>query len=279
MVAPELVRGTSCGVTLLGDPGCPGGVTFAYTERTGGVSAGCYESLNLDGNCGDNAENVRKNRHMALAAIGASKMSRRLICPNQVHGDTVVVVGGEGLSLDEARDRALEGADAIVCLVPEVPVLLCAADCALVVLVADGSFAVVHSGWRGTLARISAKALRSLTKASGHGPSEVRAYVGPHIREWDYEVSEQIATQFADEFGTDVLYGNRNVSLGTAIGKTLLDEGVRAERIAMADQSTASCTDRFFSYRGQGGVCGRQGVVAYRDENRERPPINWLRAC
>lgn len=42
-----------------------------------------------------------------------------------------------------------------------VPVLLCFADCVPVVLVAPGGFAVVHSGWKGTIARISAKACQA----------------------------------------------------------------------------------------------------------------------
>ncbi len=277
MVAPELVRGTSCGVTLLGDPGCPGGVTFAFTERTGGVSVGCYKSLNLDYNCGDKTEHVRENRQLALLAIGATEVSHRLISPLQVHGDDVVVVGRGGLGLDEARARALEGADAIVCLKPEVPVLMCAADCALVVLVADDSFAIVHSGWKGTLARIAGKALKCMTAASGHAPSEIRAYVGPHIGAEDYEVSEQIAGQFADEFGPEVLYGLRNVDLGAAIREALIDEGMQAESIAMVEESTASCAERFFSYRAQGGVCGRHGVVACLARNRKRPSIEWQR--
>ena len=277
MVAPELVRGTSCGVTLLGDPGCPGGVTFAFTERSGGVSAGCFESLNLSFDCGDKSEHVRENRRLALAAIGASEASRRFICPTQVHGDKVIVVGGNGLSVEEAKVRACEGADAIVCLEPEAPVLLCAADCVLLALVADDSFALVHSGWKGTLARIAGKALRSLTEASGHAPSEVRAYMGPHIGADDYEVSEQIASQFADEFGPDVLRGRRNVDLGVAIREALADEGMQAESMAMARESTASCTERFFSYRAQGGVCGRHGVVANLARNRKRPSIDWHR--
>ena len=34
-------------VALLADGSVPGGVTFAFTERTGGVSEGCHASLNL----------------------------------------------------------------------------------------------------------------------------------------------------------------------------------------------------------------------------------------
>ena len=39
-------------VALLADGSVPGGVTFAFTERTGGVSQGCHASLNLGDACG-----------------------------------------------------------------------------------------------------------------------------------------------------------------------------------------------------------------------------------
>ena len=45
--------------------------------------------------------------------------------------------------------------------------MLCFADCVPVVLVAPGGFAVVHSGWKGTIARISAKACQALCEAAG----------------------------------------------------------------------------------------------------------------
>ena len=53
MQAPSLTRYVANGVTLLGDTSRPGGVTFAFTERTGGVSKAPYASLNLGSRCGD----------------------------------------------------------------------------------------------------------------------------------------------------------------------------------------------------------------------------------
>ena len=155
---PSITRCESNGVTLLADAERPCGVTLAFTERTGGVSAAPYASLNLGDACGDRAEDVAANRRRALDAIGAGACAERLVNPRQVHGDEVVVVReGTDAAVAAARRQAREGADAVVCLATDVPVLLCYADCVPVVLVAPGGFAVVHSGWRGTDARIAAK--------------------------------------------------------------------------------------------------------------------------
>ena len=63
---------------------------------------------------------------------------------------------GASVVVNYLKNKA--GADAVVCTVPGVPVLLCFADCVPVVVVCSGGFAVVHSGWRGTYAEIAGTA-------------------------------------------------------------------------------------------------------------------------
>lgn len=263
MVCAELTTRTSCGVTLLGDERRPGGVTLAFTERSGGVSEGVFSSLNLGDRCGDDLACVGENRRRALEALGAGRLTARLVNPVQVHGDHVVVVtSGDAEAVRRAQDEAREGADAIVCTAADVPVLLCYADCVPVILATDGGFAVIHSGWRGTLARISGKALGVLCDATNTRPHQVKAYVGPHITGEDYEVSADLMTTFCDAFGPTVCLPERHLDLGAAVALTLTEAGVPAECIAACDVSTASATDRFFSYRASGGPCGRHGALA-----------------
>lgn len=263
VVTPHLTRYASHGVTLLGDTRRPGGVTLAFTERTGGFSRSPYASLNLGDACGDDAATVAANRRLMLAALGAEGLEGRLVNPLQVHGSDVLVVSdGSDAAVTKARSDAREGVDAIVCTVTDVPVLLCYADCVPVVLVAPGGFAVVHSGWRGTIARISERALRKLVEAVGCDASEVLCYIGPHISAADYEVSATLAERFVGEFGPDVVSGDNHLDLGLAIRQTLVGAGVRGEAIYDECPSTASTTSRFFSYRAEGGTCGRIGAVA-----------------
>lgn len=251
------------GVTLLTDDDAAGGVTFAFTERSGGVSEGPYASLNLGDRCGDDPERVGENRRRLLAALGAEDDLERLVCPRQVHGDAVVRVRpGAPEAVASARADAAAGADAVVCTAPGVPVLLCFADCVPVVLVCPGGFAVVHSGWKGTLARVSATAVRALCDEAGVTPDRVCAYVGPHVGAADYEVPSERAALLAAEFGPGAVVGDRNLDLGFAVRAALLDAGVGARMIACYDGSTARETDRFFSYRASGGTCGRHGAAA-----------------
>lgn len=266
MEAPSLSRYVESGVTLLGDTRRPNGVTFAFTERTGGVSKPPYASLNLGSRCGDDPAAVAENRARALAALGAADIADRLVEPRQVHGDAVVVVrSADSDELGRVRELAQTGADAVVCTAPGVPVLLCFADCVPVVLTAPGGFAVVHSGWRGTLARIGAKALRVLCEECGCAPADVTAYVGPHVLGEDYEVSPELLASFVGEFGTmvHVAETRSNLDLSAAIRCALEQAGADPARIVDACPSTVSNTDRFYSYRAEGGLCGRHAAIAY----------------
>jgi len=255
-------------MSRLGDASRPRGVTLAFTERTGGVSCGPYASLNLGDACGDDAEAVAENRRRVLDAMGFAGDTTRLVNPVQVHGTDVVVIADGHDSPEEGARRARQGADAVVCTRPDVPVLLCAADCALVVLVTEaaegsGAFAVVHSGWRGTIGRISAKALAILCEVSGTTPEDVLAYVGPHIGAADFEVSCDLADEFRDAFGKAVTPDARHVDLGLAIRIGLRGAGVPEASIVSFDESVCAQTERFFSYRASGGTCGRHGAVAF----------------
>lgn len=265
-MSPTLSRYVSQNVTLLGDLNRPGGVSFAFTERTGGVSEGAYASLNLGSRCGDDPAAVAENRARALAALGAADIAGNLVEPKQVHGDHVVVVrGADAAELARAREEAQAGADAVVCTAPDVPVLLCFADCVPVVLTAPGAFAVIHSGWRGTLARISAKALGVLMAETGCEAKDVNCYVGPHILGKDYEVSEDLMATFTAEFGTIAYtaFTKSKLDLSAVIARTLEEAGLPASNLLDSCVSTATNLGRFYSYRAEGGICGRHAAIAY----------------
>ncbi len=235
------------------------GVTFCFTERTGGVSPAPYASLNLGAKGGDDLANVKENRRRVLASLGAEDLFEGLVIPNQVHGDTVAVLDGRG-----GLPASLEtGADAVVCTVPDQAVMLLFADCLPVVIVGPGGFAVAHSGWRGTLAGIAGKTAGMLAEACGCAPADLVAYVGPHISGTAYEVSPELLEDFADRFGAVAYGAPRCLDLAACVRASLGEAGVPADRIWDAGLCTAALTDRFFSHRMEQGMTGRHGAVAF----------------
>lgn len=254
------------GIAIVG--GRAGSIRFGFTERTGGVSRPPFQSLNLGSHVGDDPVAVGENRRRALRALGADSFASRLLVPNQVHGDRFVTIRSAApAAIARARAEIAAGADGIVCTAPGIPVMLCYADCVPVILTCGDAFAVVHSGWKGTIKRIAASAARSLAEETSAPVCEVSAYIGPHIRGSEYEVSAELMDRFAGEFAAvrparDA--GSRLLDLAACIREALADEGILDGNVADSGLSTMGNNDRFFSYRAERGRCGRHGAVAVR---------------
>ena len=138
-------------------------------------------------------------------------------------------------------------ADALVTAEPDLCLSVAVADCVPVALVGEREVGMVHSGWRGTLAGVSGKAAHSL------GEGRVHAYIGPSIRGCCYEVSEELAGEFAAEFGDEVVSG-RHLSLQDAIRVDLERSGVEVNDLGLC----SGCRpDLFYSHRKQGPLTGR----------------------
>ena len=250
------------------------GVRIAFTGRRGGVSGGCWSSLNCAAHVEDDEDAVARNRRIVLEAMGASRA--QLVVPNQVHGTDAVVLGPgvsgvpeDGRKLARAvellQSRADEGADAVVVGLANVAALLNFADCLpLIVVAPNGFFAVAHAGWRGAVGRIASKAVLQLSRLSGCEPGGFNAYIGPHIGGECFEVGPEVARAFSDEFGSDVLVGADHVSLAAAVSVDLESAGIDPARIEDAMVCTKCRRDEYFSYRAEGGRCGRNAAAAVR---------------
>jgi YfiH family protein len=135
------------------------------------------------------------------------------------------------------------------------------ADCVPVLLVdPEGRrVAAVHSGWRGTDARIAARAVESLV-ARGSRPERLLAAVGPCIQRCCYVVSEDLGARFSAGFGSEVVVregGDVRLDLTRAVRDTLLGAGLKAAHVEVLPHCTACDADRFFSHRRDAGRTGR----------------------
>lgn len=233
-------------------------VPHGFATRAGGVSEGPYASLNLGFSVGDERERVVEN-HRRLAA-GAGAPLGALCRVSQVHGDRVLETrGGEG---EVDAPRPVEGeADALWTQAPGTWVAVGTADCVPVLLVdPDGRrVAAVHSGWRGTDADISARAVEALV-AKGARPERLLAAVGPCIQRCCYEVSDELAQRFTARFGPEVVGaegGRVRLDLTRAVRTTLLRAGLKPAHVDVLPACTACEPARFFSHRRDAGRTGR----------------------
>ncbi|MCY1014824.1 peptidoglycan editing factor PgeF [Pyxidicoccus sp. MSG2] len=231
-------------------------VPHGFATRAGGVSEGPYASLNLGFSTGDAQEKVLEN--LRRLATGAGAPLGALCRVSQVHGDRVLEArGGEGEAL-----RPVEGeADALWTEAPGTWVAVGTADCVPVLLVdPDGQrVAAVHSGWRGTDADISARAVEALV-AKGARPERLLAAVGPCIQRCCYEVSGELGQRFTARFGAEVVEaagGAVKLDLTRAVRLTLLRAGLKPAHVDVLPACTACEPERFFSHRRDAGRTGR----------------------
>jgi len=238
--APAAIHIATAGAVYIAPE--PEGAGIFFFTRLGGVSEPPYDSLNVSKKVGDIPGAVDEN----LALIRDAMAGRPAAWVRQVAGDDVVLVSEPGFAGD---------ADALVTAEPDLCLSVAVADCVPVALVGQREVGMVHSGWRGTLTGVSGKTARRLA-----GP-RVRAYIGPSIRRCCYEVSEELAAEFAAVFGDEVIAG-RNLSLQDAIRVDLERVGVEVDDLGLC----SGCRpDLFYSHRKQGPLTGRNLASVVRE--------------
>jgi YfiH family protein len=223
------------------------GIRHGFFTRAGGVSGGCYESLNGGIGSRDTPANVAQNRARMAAALGVEPS--RFLTAYQVHSPQVAVAEAPWTS--ETRPHA----DAIVTRMRALAVGVTTADCGPVLL-ADPHARVVgaaHAGWRGALSGVIEATVAAMERL-GAARGQIRAAIGPMIRHSNYEVGPDLIARFA----ADDRAASRFFTPAPREAHALFDlGGYVAARLARAGvghiEDLGHCTyadpARFFSYR------------------------------
>lgn len=192
---------------------------------------------------------------------------------HQVHGDrTAVIISG-----DTTRDE-LDGYDAMITDRPGIAIGARTADCIPVLMYdpAHKAVAAVHSGWKGTVLKISAKTLAAMESEYGTRPSDILAVIGPGIGPDSFQVGPEVVHAFLDAGFPEVwpgfpdvriisdrgqrvpgsMSGGWHIDLWQAIRWTLNMAGVHDSNIFISGIDTYTDTG-FFSARREGQTCGR----------------------
>ncbi len=144
---------------------------------------------------------------------------------NQVHGDRVEVV-------DEPRDGAVDGTDALVTATPRLALAVVTADC-VPVLMADaraGVVAAVHAGRVGAQRGVVARALEVMLTLGAHA-DDVSVLLGPAVSGSNYEVPAAMADEVEAALPgsrTTTPAGTPGLDLRAGIACQLSDLGVTA---------------------------------------------------
>ncbi|MEW6594956.1 MAG: peptidoglycan editing factor PgeF [Thermodesulfobacteriota bacterium] len=226
------------------------GVTGSAVSRAGGVSPAPYGPLNLSFGVGDAEANVRENRQRLKVELGISVLASA----RQVHGDAVWVIDHP-----LAQDTEERGYDALVTDQPGLGLLIQQADCQAVLLhdPVRRVVAAIHAGWRGSVAGIIGKTIRTMTERFNTVPADLAAAISPSLGPCCAEFVNYL-TELPESFhGYQVAPNHFDF---WAISRDQLHQaGVREERIETARICTRCCPD-YFSFRRE-RVTGRFGSV------------------
>ncbi|MBW1989451.1 MAG: peptidoglycan editing factor PgeF [Deltaproteobacteria bacterium] len=231
------------GPPVYGFPALHGLSGFAHGifGRRGGVSAGPYESLNLGERVGDDPRAVAENRARAAAALGGPVAFAR-----QVHETGVLRVDGAPAG---AAWECQGEADALVTDRRGVFLAVLLADCQGILLADPVRRAVgaVHSGWRGSVANIAAKAVEAMAREYGCRPGDLAACVSPSLGpccaqfvNYRDEIPETLWTYRREENRFD-FWAMTTDQLSAA--------GLSRENIHLAGVCTKCRSGEFFSFR------------------------------
>lgn len=237
-------------------------ITHGFSTRIGGVSSGECATLNFGFNRKDTKENVKENYKRMGQALQIKP--ENMVFSNQVHDNKIKIVGKDDCGKGIIIKSDIIGYDGLCTNEPEVALVTFYADCVPVFLLdpVKKVIAACHSGWRGTVKRISAETVALMERQFGCRRENLEAAIGPSIGKYCFEVGEEVYFEFSREFKytdeyTDKKADNKYyISLQDIIRCTLEDAGVKKDKICLSNICTKCNNDVFFSHRGDNGKTG-----------------------
>ena len=167
----------------------------------------------------------------------------------QVHGKTIVPLNGRlnGIEADGWYGSYDCSAAALISVADCVPVFILS--------VVTGTWALLHSGWRGTAQNICGEAIDRLVVDCEVDPEELQIYLGPSISGKYYEVGLDVlgALKLNDESPpVSVANGQYCVDLRKVIADQAIEKGVERDNVNLSRFCTWHDNDKFCSFRREG---------------------------
>ncbi len=252
-----------------------GGVAHGFSARTGGVSTGYFDSLNLSFTRDEDVrENVMQNYRLFAAAAGFPAES--MVMDAYEHGATVRQVTRADCGRGWTREP-LPPCDGLITDDPEVTLITGHADCMAFYVYDPATHAIglAHAGWRGALARIGAETVRAMAQAYGARPEDMLAGVGPGICRRCFEVGADVAEQFDAAFpnvpciSEDIITGKPHVDLWKIAAAQFFEAGIQPQNVSI--MGVCTCEDKLlYSHRRDHGNTGGMAAFLRLKETRIR---------
>ncbi len=236
------------------------GFKHGFFTRSGGVSPAPFDSLNFSRKREGSEENFLKNLSLAAQTLGFDKESVVLI--NYDHCYNVASVGREHVGEGVYKPFTLTHCDGLCTSESGVTLMTIHADCVPLFFAdpAAGVISLCHAGWKGVYCHIVSKAIDEMC-ARGAEVQNIVCGIGPCIEVCCFEVSPELAKQFALEFGQDVTTEQNHVDLRKCLESELNALGIT--KIDHFGGCTCCNPSDYFSHRRDDGKCGSMASFMY----------------
>lgn len=222
------------------------GISHFVTDRNSNSNNG---EFTLSYSSSPDKEFVRSNRHLLATALEIPLS--QLYFPSQAHQTRIVNV-----SSITKKEELLE-TDALITNEKNICIAVMSADCVPILLYDKKNRAVgaVHSGWRGTVAKIIEKTLHGMHAAFGTIGENIIAAIGPSVCQDSYEVGTEVVSEFINVFGNESglmipqANGKAKLDLWKANKIQLLSFDVKESNIEISDLCSVKNNRNFFSAR------------------------------
>lgn len=201
------------------------------------------------------------NRKLFLERIGID--FKQLVCAKQIHASSVYLVEekdrGRGALLFQ---QAIDGTDALITQVRRLPLAVFTADCLSVFLFDPHgpTIGLVHAGWRGTKDEITKRTVLFMKHHFKINPADLQVIFGPVIRSCCFQVKDEFKKYFS--YGVVEKDNGIFLDLPRINLEQLLVLGVKKENIRDINECTFCSSEKYFSFRREGNLCGRMISVA-----------------
>lgn len=142
----------------------------------------------------------------------------KLTKPNQTHTNVVEIVDNLSgrMSIEEDKYKDVDG---LITNVEGAALASCNADCILILLYDPVKKVIgnIHSGWRGTFAKITVNGINKMVQNYGCNPEDIIVCICPSIRKCHFEVKDDVKNMCEESFE----YTNRLNDFIQYVGKDL----------------------------------------------------------
>ena len=230
---------------------CLARVHCVFQTRQGGFSKPPFNDGNIAYTVDDDPAAILANRQALLAQLGINAWAEE----NQVHGDDMVL-NAQATALES---KGQHDADGLTSSQKSLGLMIKTADCQPLLLAHQSGkyIAALHVGWRGNRINFIGKAIKQFCAHYHINPSHLLAVRGPSLGpakaqflNFDAEWGENFLPWFNQQ--------NKTMDLWQLTRHQLMQAGLPKANIHSIDLCTYENPDRFFSFRRDKNLSGRQ---------------------